>query len=477
MAIWAGTALCMLASTARAADIGGGYTYKLVLRNDLGFALSGTETPDGDERVSNNYKIEVYNAEGAKVDAKVEDAVLGSGSVGYNCTLSVPVGDGAGYARAGEQLTLVVTTKYDESERFRSSKVLPPVGGKFGFAKVPVGVFHADPGDTDYGWDVWRIAVGYAIADGDDASSIGGPDDDFDGDGLSNMREYQLGTDPAGGALPSLMDRPRFSIEDVEGQDGVCKVSFGFDPGHIYSIRAIEGAATAGKDGLDLSLYESLDSLANDSPWGTYVYEAEDGGTKEFFVKKPSLEACSISLAVDGRFQAMSPDQPSSSVTVTPGYPIEYATEAAANAAKAIALVAPVEAVQGVLTGDGMADGYKAKFTVEVRQADEKWLLVAQLTPEAQTNLMDSATAATRQLPVAEIAALPAGATMNVVLTGCTPGFYYSLCSGATVADIAADAEKENLGVLCDAGGKVVFPKAAKPEEGAGFFKVVASEK
>ena len=163
------------------------------------------------------------------------------------------------------------------------------------------------------------------------------------------------------------------------------------------------------------------------------------------------------------------------SLTVTPGYPIEYGTEEAALAAKAVAEVAPSEAVQGVLTGEGAADGYTAKFTTEVRQQDDKWLLAAELTPEAWTNLMENATAAVRQIPVAEIAALPMEATTNVVLTGCTPGFYYSLNSGTAVTNIAADAEAENLGVLCGADGVVEFPMVKKPSEGTGFFKVVTN--
>ena len=122
-----------------------------------------------------------------------------------------------------------------------------------------------------------------------------------------------------------------------------------------------------------------------------------------------------------------------------------------------------------------MADAYKAKFTPEAVQKDGKWYLSAELTPEAWTNLVENATAATRQIPVSEIAQLPPEATTNVVLTGCTPGFYYSLNSGALVTNIPADAEAENLGVLCGADGAVEFPKVSKPSEGAGFFKVVTN--
>ena len=475
---WANRALLVaivalvLACTAQAVGIPGVYTYKLVLRDDLGFALSGTDTPAGDERVSSNYEIEVYTSDGVKLNVQVQDAVLdGGGTVGHNCAVTVPVGEDPGYAKVGEQLTLVVTTKYSGSERFRSSKVLPPVGGTMGFAHAPVGAFWSDSADTDDGWSVWlRNVEMYA------PSSIGGLDDDYDEDGLTNIREYQLGTDPAGNAL-GLPNTPEFSIVET---DGVYKVSFNYGWGHVYSVRAIEGTEAVGRDGQDLTLYESLESLSADTAFGKYFYDSDyNTGKKEFFVKKLALGGVFlIGLAVDGRLQEyIQVGEDASSVLVTPGFPIEYETEAAATAAKTKAEVAPSESVTTVLTGDGMPDGYKAKFTVEVLQEDGKWYLAAQLTPTAWTNLMENATAATRQIPVAEIAQLPMGVTTNVVLTGCTPGFYYSLHSGATLSGIAADAEAENIGVLCGADGVVEFPKVEKPSEGAGFFKVVNSVK
>ena len=113
--------------------------------------------------------------------------------------------------------------------------------------------------------------------------------------------------------------------------------------------------------------------------------------------------------------------------------------------------------------------------TAEAVQRDGKWVLSAELTPEARAALVEKATAATRQIPVAEIAKLLPGATTNVVLTGCTPGFYYSLNCGAAVKNIHADAEAGNLGVLCGSDGVVEFPKVSKPSEGAGFYKVVTN--
>ncbi|MBQ4199676.1 MAG: hypothetical protein II649_07310, partial [Kiritimatiellae bacterium] len=324
--ICAGLLLCMLANTVRAAGFSGGYTYKLVLRDDYGFALSGEIVSGGDdERASANYVVKVYGENGANIAAEAADASL-TGD-GCNCTLTVRVGDEDDCAKVGEQLTLVVTTKYSGSERFRSSKVLPPVGGTMGFAHAPVGAFWSDSADTDDGWSVWlRTVEMYA------PSSIGGLDDDYDEDGLSNVREYQLGTDPAGGAL-ELPNKPEFSIEE---QGGAYKVSFNYGWGHVYSIRTVEGTAAVGKDGQDLELYESLESLSAGTAFGKYFYDSDyNTGKKEFFVKKPALDGVFlIGLAVDGRLQEyIQVGEDASSVLVTPGFPIEYETEAAAMAA------------------------------------------------------------------------------------------------------------------------------------------------
>ena len=445
----------------------GVYTYKLVLRDDQGLALCGEETSEDDERVSANYTIEVYNAEGDKISATVTDVSI-DGETGCNCSVTVPVGDGAGYAKVGERLTLVVSDATFGNERFRSSKVLPPVGGIFGVAGAPVGVFFGADGDTDLSWDSWLMAVNSYLPEG---TSLGAPAGDYDNDGLSNMREYQLGTDPAGGAL-GLANMPEFTIQE---HGDAYKVSFNYGWGHVYSIRTVEGTEAVGIDGQDLALYENLENLNSDSKWGTYFFDGDyNVGTKTFFVKKPTQASYLIGLAVDGRLLEYI-QVGSAAVEVAPGLPIEYENEEKATSAKAIAAVVPTEAVAAVLTGEGMADAYKANFTAEAVQKDDKWFISAELTPQAWTNLTESATGATRQIPVAEIALLEPETTTNVVLTGCTPGFYYSLNCGAELTGIAPDAETENRGILCGADRVVEFPKVGKPSESAGFYKVSIS--
>ena len=469
LTIGAGLALCMMTSPAQAVGLPGAHNYKLVLRNQFGFAIGY----EGDS-VSDYYTFEVYNAAGERINIQASTSAdfTFSNTVGFNyrlsvCTFSDTENPQSGYAVPGEQLTLVV--KSGGSEIFRSSKILPPVEWG-GISTVPVGVFYSDSGDTDRVYDSWAETVD-SWYDAYFGGSIGGRNDDCDGDGLTNMREYQFGTDPAGDLL-GLVDKPEVSI--TEEANGVIRVSFNYGWGHVYSVRAIEGTEPVGKDGQDLALYESLANLNAGTSCGQYLYDSENSGTKTYYVKTPDISGTHlIGLAVDGQLlEYITVGQQQSAVEVTPGSPIEYDTEAAATTAQAIAEVTPSAAVAAVLTGAGAEDGYKAKFTVEVQQANEKWLLSAQLTPEAWTNLVENAASATRQIPVAEIAALPMNATTNVVLTGCMAGFYYSLYSGASVTNITADAEAENLNVLCGADGVVEFPKVKKPSEGAGFFFV-----
>ena len=468
MTAMAGLVFCILASSVQAAGLLGSYMYPLVLRNEFGLAMGmGAYS----ELVSDKYTFEVYKENGKQAAATLRDIVF-SDSVGYNCILEVSTLSGGAtetYASPGEQLTLVV--KKSGSVVFRSSTILPPVK-YMGSAGTPIGVFYADSGDMDDGLSIWRSAYS-----SDFRINVGGDNADDDGDGLSNLREYRLGTDPAGGAMASFgfVNKPDFTIEE---QGDVYKVRFNWSWWHVYSIRAIEGTEIVGKIGQDLALYESAANLSAGTSCGEYFFDADDAGTypsgtKEFYVRKPNFSGTyMIGLAVDGQLQEYITVVPQSAVNVTPGSPIVYDTEAAATAAKAIAEIVPSAAVAAVLTTASAEDGYKAAFSLEVQQSDDKWLLSARLTPESWTNLVRSAAAATRQIPVAEIADLPVNVTTNVTLTGCMPGFYYSLYSGATVTNITADAEAENLNVLCGADGEVEFPKVKKPSEESGFFFV-----
>ena len=292
-----GLAICTLASSAKAVGIQGAYNYTLVLRDQMGFAI-GSEGG----KVSAYYTFEVYNAAGETIytQASSADRTISS-SVGCNyllsvCTYSDVNNPMTHYAVPGEQLTLVV--KSGNKEVFRSSKILPPIQYS-GANSAPIGVFYADPTDTDGLYDQWLEAVNY-YCDAYNGDTIGGKEDDYDSDGFSNLREYQFGTDPTGDLL-ELVDKPGVSI--TEEEDDVIKVSFNYVFDHVYSVRAIGGSQTYGVDGQDLALYDSRADLDAGSSSGKYFCDRDwNTGTKTYYVKKPNINGqFVIGLAVDGR--------------------------------------------------------------------------------------------------------------------------------------------------------------------------------
>ena len=282
----------LLAGATQAAGMSGSYLYKLILRDDTGFALSGAITADSaDEIVTHNYAFEVYDEDMNPIDATVCDAKTAES--GYNCVLDVPVGGGEGSAAVGQQLTLVVSDLAFGDVRFMSSTVLPPVGGSFGSAKSTIGIFGADEADVDKGWDSWLSAANLYSS-----SPIGGPDDDADGDGLTNFEEYQLGTDPTPNSSLDLQRNPEISL--VESGKGY-QITFNRDARHVYSIRVVDVGTNP--EGEDLEMFEGADG---GSSCGRFLYdETSWHKTNTVWVAKPQGDNWILGLAVDGRLHGV----------------------------------------------------------------------------------------------------------------------------------------------------------------------------
>ena len=161
------------------------------------------------------------------------------------------------------------------------------------------------------------------------------------------------------------------------------------------------------------------------------------------------------------------------------GKSASYGTKEAAEADLANGKVAfePSDDVKNVFAEnpDGLT-AYKAKFVLNVVPEGDKWVIAAEIKPEAWTNLIESAQEATRQIPLTEIASLELGVSTGVEVAGCEPGFYYSLYDGSEVTAIKVDAKPDNRNVLCGADGKVMFPEVTKPSAEKGFFSVGARE-
>ncbi len=300
-----GFAICMLASSVKAVGMQGAYNYTLVLRDQFGYAIGYDDGSGEKNKVSDYYTFEVYNAAGEQIYTQ---SVSGNRTISNGCNylLSVctsyvdnPV---VHYAVPGERLTLVV--KSGSKEVFRSSKILPPIKWS-GANSAPIGVFYADSTDADGLYDQWANEIVNPFCEDSNGDTIGGKGDDYDNDGLTNLREYQFGTDPTGGILVDeggFVDSPDVSI--TEEANDVIKVSFNYGFNHLYSVRAIEGTQTYGVDGKDLPLYESLDDLNAGNSTGKYFYDGEwNTGAKTYYVKKPTdiNGPYILGLAVDGR--------------------------------------------------------------------------------------------------------------------------------------------------------------------------------
>ena len=108
--------------------------------------------------------------------------------------------------------------------------------------------------------------------------------------------------------------------------------------------------------------------------------------------------------------------------------------EAATNVAKNAVFVPSKEIVNVLGDGTTSISNYCAKFGFAVfKVTDGEWAVVAALKPEARAEVLESAQAATRQIPLSDIAALPTEGKKDVTVTGCVPGFYYTLYGAAGV--------------------------------------------
>ena len=152
--------------------------------------------------------------------------------------------------------------------------------------------------------------------------------------------------------------------------------------------------------------------------------------------------------------------------------------EAATNAAQGAVFTPSVEVVEALDSCVDTMDGYCAKFGFAVvPTSGGQWAVVAALKPEARTEVLESAQEATRQIPLADIAALPLYTPTNVTAKGCgVPGFYYSFYSGSTVTNLGALADEKGRNVLCGTDGDVEFSGVVKPSDTAGFFSIGVKE-
>ena len=195
-----------------------------------------------------------------------------------------------------------------------------------------------------------------------------------------------------------------------------------------------------------------------------YEPELEDGGTVTvsggLFWKKPEdwwtivvghkvVENPETETKVQYPWAVVSDVEPT---PVTPGEPVgSFETaEEASNVLKRAVFTPRADVVDKLGKGSDALKGYCDMFTLEVVPFGEtQWAVKAFLNPPDWTNVVESAQSATRQIPIADIAALPLGMPTNVTATGCgVLGFYYSFYSGSTATDLKAIVAEKGRNVL-----------------------------
>ena len=104
------------------------------------------------------------------------------------------------------------------------------------------------------------------------------------------------------------------------------------------------------------------------------------------------------------------------------------------------------------------------------------WSVKAVLTPEAESNVTELVQAATRQIPVADIAALATDGKKDVSVTNCVPGFYYTMRGSGSLEGLGSLDGLDVYGPeLSGVSGEVTFPEVQKPSDAAGFFTIGVS--
>ena len=162
-------------------------------------------------------------------------------------------------------------------------------------------------------------------------------------------------------------------------------------------------------------------------------------------------------------------------VPVTPGEaqgPFDTAEEATNAAKKAVLTLR--DDVAAALGSDKARQTYRDMFEFNVvPAADGKWAVGAFLKEPDWTNVVESAQEATRQIPVAELAAHEYGIPLkDVPLTNCVPGFFYSLYDGSAVTNMKANIRSDDCNILCGPDTTVVLPAVLHPVPTSGFFSI-----
>ena len=239
-----------------------------------------------------------------------------------------------------------------------------------------------------------------------------------------------------------LANRGYIEPDPTDGEQGVyCVTVEG-----LTAVESIEGLGSYG--------------VRDISPINGKIYLYLPNGTYEFAVNGTKYDAIVNGKATTAKSRA-----------VTPGVPVVCDTAEEATNLAMRAELTPSAEVAAALGSDEERQKYRNMFEFGVVPAEDgKWAVEAFLTEPDWTNVVKSAQAATRQIPVADIAALGLGDLTNVTVDGCVPGFYYSIYGGTALTNIKMFVSEESRNVLCKPETPVTFKEIVKPSDASGYF-------
>lgn len=259
------------------------------------------------------------------------------------------------------------------------------------------------------------------------------------------------------------------------GETGASKVRANADarstPAVASNIGGTGGIASAEPSSFVVLLYDAADK----------VVAVSEAVSRAALVKHVYVD---MRTAGEGTPYVFSSFTKNDSIQVTPGTPFGPFTtaEEATNAANEAVLV-PRDDVVEKLGAESLALAtYCDMFTFKVVETEGgQWAVEAVLTPEAESNLVENASAATRQIPIGDIAAMTEEGKKNVTVEGCVPGFYYTLygaqgLSALPMGDALPETAAAYGPVLCEPDKPVTFEAVEKPSETAGFFSIGVKE-
>ena len=149
--------------------------------------------------------------------------------------------------------------------------------------------------------------------------------------------------------------------------------------------------------------------------------------------------------------------------------------EEATNAMATAAFAPSEEIVSRILLRGVSPRRYSEKFGFGVTSKGEgEWYVEAALTDAAKAYLAETATNATRQIPVAEIAEYDDETIHGFWVQDCEPGFYYTLYCADDVRSLPEKGTKCGP-EMCFEDGKLMFNWVDKPSDAAGFFTIGVS--